>query len=721
MASETSTDNVLTPAAVVSTFLKASSVAIVGASDDGSKPSGRTQRYLRKYGFAGTVYPVNPRRETVQGEPSYASISELPTTPDLAVIVLPVASVEQAIRECGDKGIRVAVIFASGYSEIGPDGAALQDSLARAAREAGVRILGPNCVGAVFAGNALTTTFMTGLDQDRFGLVDHHVAFVSQSGAMGAFILNMAQTAGLGLGRFFSTGNEADLGLAELIEGLVDEGSTSCVLAYVEGVRDGAGLERALDSARRAGVPVALMKVGRSERGAAAAASHTGALAGSDAVLDGVLRRHGVQRAHDVEHLLDLGTVFSAGRRAGGHRVSIVTLSGGAGVLMTDAADDLGLDVFGWDDEWQRTMADILPPFATVSNPIDTTGAIAADPTLLTRSLKVCVDNPDTDIAVLLLGNLETAEDELCRQIIEVSSATTKPVIAAWVGGSGRPRRILCEAGVPTFTDPVRAMQAASALADWSASVRSVAPLEETTVEVSAEVRTTLGTARSEGQRILDESASKALLASCGLPTTRDIAATSPDDAVAAAQSLGYPVVLKLLSDEIEHKSDIGGVKLGLVDDQQVRAAAEDVLQIAADHGLQDKAVVVQQSVSGSTELILGMSRDASFGPVTVVGMGGVFTEILADAQIRPAPVSVDEAATMIASLKGVPLLRGARGRAVVDERRLAEIVADFSSFTAAVSDDVESVDVNPLLIADDGIPIALDAVVTLRQDVTGG
>lgn len=708
--------NVLTPAEVVSTFLSATSIAIVGASDDGAKASGRTQRYLRKYGFAGDIYPVNPNRDTVQGLQAFGSLKQLPAVPDLAVIVLPVAAVEAAVIECGEIGVKVAVIFASGYSEVDEAGAALQDSLAEAAKRAGVRLIGPNCVGVVFASNALTAAFMTGLEQDRFDLVDHQIAFVSQSGAMGGFILNMAQSAGLGVGRFFSTGNEADLGLPELIEGLVEEGSTRCVLAYVEGIRDGRAFERALAAARHARVPVGLMKVGRSERGAAAAASHTGALAGSDSVLNGVLARHGAQRAHDVEHLLDIGSVFAPGKRAGGRRVSIVTLSGGAGVLMTDAAEDLDLDVFPWSSEWRDQMAEILPPFASVMNPIDTTGVIASDPSLLTRSLEICVANPDTDVAVILLGNLEASEAVLCDEIIKVAQATEKPVIVAWVGGSGQPQRVLSAAGVPTFSDPVRAMRAIAALVNWSAAEAAEVPVANKVPTLSAQAIEQLDFARLNGKRILDESASKRLLADAGVPVTKEAPAFSVDEAVAAAENIGYPVVLKLLSDEVEHKSDVGGVRLDLNNAEAVAIAAEEVLQIAAQLQLAEPAVVVQESISGSTELILGMSQDPSFGPVTVVGMGGVFTEIFSDAQTRPAPISAREAEQMLDQLKGAPLLDGARGRPVVDKQALARLIADFSSFSVALSDRVASIDVNPLLIDEGGRPVALDAVITLHE-----
>ncbi|AWB93242.1 acetate--CoA ligase family protein [Aeromicrobium chenweiae] len=697
----------------VEILLSARSVAIIGASDSGIKPSGRTQRYLRKYGFAGTVYPVNPTRETVQGIPAWPSIAELPETPDLAVIVLPQAAVESAVEACGEAGIPFAIVFASGYAETGPEGVERQNSLLQTARRAGVRILGPNSVGAVSIGNGLTTTFMTGLDQDRFEPTDDGIAFASQSGAMGGFILNMAHTQGIGVGRFFSTGNEADLTLPEIVEELVDEGTTRVVLGYVEGIRDGERLETALEKARAADIPVCLMKVGRSDRGAQAAASHTGALAGADTVYEGVFNRHGVHRAMDVEHLLDLGRVFAGEARAEGNKVSIVTLSGGAGVLMTDYAEDLGLDVFTWDDVWQSKMAAVLPPHAAVANPIDTTGAIAADQQMLIDALEVCLDNPSSDILLVLLGNLEAEEDSICERIIELAKTTTKPILVTWVGGSGRPARLLSTAGVPTFSEPVRAMRAAAALA--RDAHRSANPLSTRTDDAPVHDLEVLTDARERGAAYLDEVAAKTLLAAHGVRTVGEIAVDSSPAAWEAAQQLGLPVVLKLLSDEVAHKTEHGAVRVGLATEEDVLTAADEVLQVAADLDLKDRRLVLQEMVPTETELILGMTTDPVFGPVVVLGIGGVLTEIVADVAIRPAPVGVTEATEMIESLRGVALLRGVRGRTPVDERELAETVAGFSRLAAAAAEHAESIEINPLLADRSGRPVAVDALVVLR------
>jgi acetate---CoA ligase (ADP-forming) len=703
---------VLTPAEVVSRLLRARSVAVVGASDDGTKASGRTLRYLLRYGYGGAIYPVNPRRERVQGVRAYASLADLPEVPELAVVVLPASAVPDVLRQCGEIGIGVAIVFASGFAETGPAGARAQEELVAVAHEAGVRVLGPNCVGAVGASAALTAAFMTGLDQDRFELKDDGVAFVTQSGAMGAFVLNMAQSTGLGLGRFFSTGNEADISLPEVIEGLVEDKSTRVILGYVEGIREASSFRAALEHARDRRVPVCLMKVGRSARGATAAQSHTGALAGQDAVYDGLFEQYGVFRATDVDHLLDLGRVFASGKRPAGPRVSIVTLSGGAGVLMTDAADDVGLEVLRWNDEWAGRMAAVLPDFASVRNPIDTTGVIASDQQVLRDAVDVCLQHPDTDVVMVLLGNMEREENTLCGMLAEAAATSAKPIIVVWVGGSGRPIELLAAHGIPAFPEPVRAVRAVAALVRWSTRSGGGAPL----VRGLDETRQTSANRGADADgasalRILDEVAAKKLLHDHGIPTVPEQEAWDPAGAVDAAERIGYPVVVKLLSEEVLHKSDHGLVKVGLPDQESVRLAAEQMLGIAETMGVADRRLVVQALVSSSTELILGMRRDPVFGPVVALGIGGVLTELASDVQVRVPPLTAADVESMVDGLRYRAVLEGARGRTPVDRKALVGIVLRFASLVTEGGADLDSLEINPLLVASDGLPVAVDAL----------
>lgn len=692
------------PSDVISTILRARSVAVVGASEDGRKPSGRTVRYLRTYGFDGSIHPINPNRDTVQGLPAVTSIADLREQCDLAVIVLPQTLVTDAIRECGEAGIRVAIVFASGYSEIGAEGARREQELVDAAREAGVRVIGPNCVGVVAAATNLTATFMTGLDQDRFTLHDDGIAFVSQSGAMGAFILNLAQSIGVGLGRFFSVGNEADLTFSDIVDGLIDEGSTRVIAGYVEGITDGPRFERALARAQERGIPVVLVKVGTSERGAAAAASHTGALAGTDRVYSAVFERYGVHRADSVEQLLDMVRMLASPRQPRGEKMTIVTLSGGAGALMTDYAEDLGIDVFPWAPEWRTRLDAVLPAFASTVNPVDMTGAIAGDLDLLSNSVRIGVENPDTHSLMIVLGNMEAEEDDACARIAQIARSSETPVIVTWVGGSGRAASLLAPAGVPVFSDPARAMRAVSAAIRSSRPALSEDPAPDRGAAPAALAHFDV--------RAADEVAAKALLAAYGVPTVAERACETAEDAVRAAEQFGFPVVVKLLSSEVAHKSDIGGVRLGLADAAAVRVAAEDILAISARLGLADARLVVQRGIAGVHEIILGMSTDPTFGPVVAVGMGGVFTELLADVQLGVAPLSPSEARRMLESLQGIRILRGMRGTRAADENELIDAVVAFSHLAADLAGTVDSVEINPLLIDAEGHPVAVDALV---------
>jgi acyl-CoA synthetase (NDP forming) len=693
----------LTPVQVVRHLLDASSIVIVGASDDPRKASGRTLHYLSKYKYAGAVYPVNPRRETVQGIPAYRSVADVPGRPDLAVIVVPAADVADAVRDVGARGIPVAVVFASGFAETGDDGERAQQELAAVARKAGVRILGPNCVGVVGAGRNLTAAFMTGLDQDRFDLVDDGLAFVTQSGAMGAFILSMAQSSGLGLGRFVSTGNEADLTLPQIIEGLVDDDTTTAVLGYVEGIRDPEGFRRALSHAAERRIPVALMKVGRSARGALAAQSHTGSLVGSDAVYAGLFSQYGVHRADDIDQLLDLGRVFASPRRAGGPRLSIVTLSGGAGVLLTDAAEDAGLTVAPWTADWQQRIAAVLPPFASVTNPIDTTGAIAGDQNMLRDAAVLALENPDSDIVIVMIGNLDREEERVSELLIEAAATADKPLVVVWVGGSGRPVATLSRAGVPTFTEPLRAIRAVAALVDWSAAHGAGTGRVHSRLSPRHE--------EAESPAALDEVAAKALLSRFGVSTVREVAVTTPREAADAARFTGLPAVVKLLSRNVTHKSEHGFVRLGLDTEAEVSAATEQILAAARAIGIEDRRIVVQAMLSSETELILGMRHDPAFGPAIALGLGGVLTEIAADVAVRLPPLTANDVASMRAALRNSALLDGPRGRVAVDHDALTRTVLAFARFAEERGSEFDSVEINPLLVDADGSLVAVDAL----------
>ncbi|OYO24691.1 hypothetical protein CGZ93_03080 [Enemella dayhoffiae] len=637
----------------------------------------------------------------MHGYPCFNSVAELPGPVDVAVIALPAGWVAAAIAECGGAGIPVAVVYASGFGEVGAAGAQLERELAEAARAAGVRLVGPNCNGVIVACKRMPLTFMSGVDDPDLELRDHGAAFVTQSGAMGAFVLQQAQAAGFGLGTFVSTGNETDTGTPELIELLLDQPGTEVVLSYLEGIEDPPALAAAFDEASRREVPVVVMKVGRSAAGAAAAASHTGALAGADEVVDGFLSQHRAIRAHDLDELLDLGRIFCFAPALRGRRLSVVTLSGGAGVLVTDAAEEHGLRVPGWSADWRERMAAVLPSFASTGNPIDVTGALLGDTTLLARSLDVAISHPDTDAVLVVLGNMQTEEDEACAMIADAARRTDKPVVTVWVGGTGRVPGILAEAGLPAFTEPVRAVRAIAALAEWHR------------LPALPGARRTPADAPGAAPVQLDEVAAKQLLADAGIPTARERAVHTVDEAITAAEELGFPVVVKFLSAEVGHKSELGLVRVGLPDAAAVREAAGQVLD-RAPSDVADRRLLVQEMVLSDTELILGMKRDPVFGPVVLLGIGGVLTEVTADAQVRVPPLSEADAHSMMDSLALSALLDGPQGRTPVDRAALAQVLRRFADLAAGT--DLAALEVNPLLVRADGSVVAVDALAVIRE-----
>lgn len=443
-------------------------VVVYGASSDPDKLSGRPLDYLRRFGFPGGIYAVNPRRDEVQGVRSYPDVRSVPVPLDLAVIVVPAASVEAAIRECGEAGVGAAIVFASGFAEVDEAGAEHEARIARAARESGVRLLGPNCLGSFAAPTHTFATFSTAFDDDG-ERPDSPVAIVSQSGAVGTFTYSTMTAGGMGVRYFANTGNEADLGVVELLDGLVDAADVEILMGHVEGVDDVAGVAALAGRASRAGKPLIVLHSGRTPAGARAVRRHTGSTAGDDAGFDAALAAHGAARVESLEAWADAALVFRDGRRAGGRRLSLVTQSGGAAAIATDRAVELGMAVDTWTDAADlEALLPLLPAFASVENPIDLTGAMINDVGLLRAGLRVTTRNAQTDAVLVVLGNTDRGAEAIVAELIAAYRETDKPFLVSWTGGNGWPRRALLDAGLPAYTDPVRAVRALGLLLDFS-------------------------------------------------------------------------------------------------------------------------------------------------------------------------------------------------------------------------------------------------------------
>lgn len=446
------------------------SIAVVGASSDPDKLSGRPLAYLKKLGYAGALFAVNPRRELVQGVQAYPDIADVPGPVDLAIIVVPADKVLDAVDACAAAGVAAATIFASGFSEApGGVGVEAQARIAATARQSRMRILGPNCLGSFSLEQKAFATFSTAFD--GLGVLpDSPIALASQSGAVGTFTYSTMAAVGLGVRYFANTGNEVDISVVELLDALVDRGDVKILMGHLEGFTDPAALDRLAARAAEARKPLLLLKSGRTPVGQRAIGAHTGSVGGDDAQFDEILARHGAIRARSMEEWTDLALVFAMGRVPRGRRVSLVTQSGGAGALASDIASDSGLVIEPWADQTREEVAALLPFFASTANPIDVTGALINDPSILEKTLRIACDTEETDVVFVVLGNSDKAGIEMAEICISQFRATDKPFLVAWTGGSGAPGRLLLAAGVPTFSEPARAVRAIGVLVEHAST-----------------------------------------------------------------------------------------------------------------------------------------------------------------------------------------------------------------------------------------------------------
>lgn len=684
------------------------SIAIVGASNDVQKFGGRPIRYSVEGGYKGAILPINPKGGEIQGLKAYRDIREAPGPVDLVIVSVPAAGVVEAIERCAEAKARAAVIFSSGFAELGGEGEAWQARLAEIARTGGIRLVGPNCMGMLNVRSAAVGTFSSAFEHGwpRAG----GVAVMSQSGAVGSHCLVLARQRGLGLRGWVTTGNECDVDVAELIAFCAEDPETKVVVAYMEGCKRPDAFCAALERARLAGKPVVIMKVGASEVGRVAASSHTASLAGADAVFDAVFRQYGVHRARTLDELIDVAAACSAGQFPVGRRLGVVTISGGVGVLASDAAAEHGMEVPELPAATQARLKALMP-FATPRNPVDTTASVLNDLRLLRESLDAVLNDGAVDAVLCFLTSIGYSKRmmPLLHEVLgEVRARHPGRLVVLSMMCHAEDRiRLEEELGYVVFEDPSRGIAAIAALMAFGASFARTAREAPPALAAGA---------KAPPKRGLTEIEAAALLREAGLPAIESRLAKTSNEAAAAAKALGFPVALKVVSADIAHKSDVGGVKLRLGDDTQVRQAFADVMtavKAKAPRAAID-GVLVAPMVAGGVECIMGVSRDPVFGPMVLFGLGGVFVEVLKDASLRRAPFGRDEARRMIGELKGLPLLEGARGRPPADLEALADALAKLSAYAYAMREAVESIDLNPVLALPEGC-VAVDALIVPR------
>ena len=681
-------------------FFSPRSIALVGATEREGSVGRSIWENLRA--FEGEVFPVNAKRAEIFGIKAYASLSALPTVPDLAVLVTPAASVPALIDEAGKKGIRAVIVISAGFKETGAEGAKLEKEALEAAKRHGVRLIGPNCLGVMNPHAGLNATFAASMAKKG------RVAFLSQSGALCTAILDWSQEQNVGFSAFVSTGAMADVGWGDLIRHFGHDEPTQSIVMYIESVgADAAGF---LAAAREVAAkkPIVVIKVGRSAEASRAAASHTGAMTGSDDVLDAALRQNGVLRVDTIEELFDMAEVLAKQPLPAGPRLAILTNAGGPGALATDALVLGGGTLPTLTQDTLQKLDAVLPAHWSHHNPVDVLGD--ADAARFTQALQLVSADANVDgVLAILTPQSMTKPSEIAREVAELAATTSLPLLASWMGAESvrEGRAILNSARIPTYDYPDEAARAFVRMHEHHTRLHWLKDTQDALANASPNSRVEIP-AKSG---LLSEAEAKRILAAAGIPVVETLEAHTEDEAVALAERLGFPVVLKLLSPTITHKSDVGGVQLDLRDEAAVRAAWRAIREKVPAEAF--AGVTVQRMVSTKgVELILGASRDAQFGPVLLFGAGGTLVEVWKDRALALPPLNRAMARRLIAQTRISRVLQGVRGQAAVHLEAVEEAVVRFSQLVAA-EPRIEEADINPLIATPSGV-VALDARMVL-------
>jgi acetate---CoA ligase (ADP-forming) len=693
----------------LSALLSPRSVAVIGASSNLRSLAGRPVAHLLASGTDIAVYPVNPRRESIAGLPCYPDIGEVPQAPDVVLILTPTAAVPAALEAAGKRGAKSAIVISAGFAEVGPEGVRAQRRLAEIARAHNMVLVGPNTIGLQDYRRGLPLSFVW------FGRrsASHagSVALVTQSGSSMASLGDRLLDLGLPLGHGVATGNEADLSVTDLIEYFAEQDEVRVVATVFEEIRDGTRFLAACRRLRERGKPLVALKLGRSESGSAVARSHTGALAGSYPVLRALLRQYGVLEVEDVD---DIGPTVAAalpGKFPAGRRFAVVTSSGGAAVICADRADEVGLELPPFSPGARERIGEYLPAFSSgqVSNPLDLTAQSAERPFAMTDVLSVALAEDSVD--AVIAGTPSGAGEyglALADRLTAVAASAGKPLLSFILSGadSDAQRRRQRDGGIPVFTSPGKAVDA----------------LERLTRFRQARDRTVPARPEASGARLpsgpVSEFEALSWLAGHGVPAVEQRLARTRAEAVAAAEALGLPVAVKVSSPAISHKTEVGGVALGLHDAGSVAVAFDSVTAAArrAVPAAPIDGATVSPMVRSAVELIVGVHRDPAFGLVMALGLGGIWTEVFRDTAIRALPLAAEDVAEMLDELRGRALLRGAREHAPADQAALTGLVLALSRAAWAAGPRLQSIDLNPVVITDHGSPLALDAALYLSD-----
>jgi len=690
------------------TLFRPKSIAVIGASSNVDRIGGRPFKHLLAAGYQGELYAVNPSHRLIQGVRSYPAISAIEAQIDAAIIAIPADGVLEAVRECAQKGVRSVVVFTAGFAEMGPQGKQLQTEIANVARRSGMRLLGPNTIGAFNATDKVYLTF-TGSFQAH-AQKRRSVGIASQSGGYATNVLKLAQLRGLSVTHLVATGNEADVEIGEVIKWMAESSSIDVIVGYVEGLRLSENFMEGLRIARAKRKPVVILKVGTTDQGAAAVASHTSALAGADAIYDVIFREFGVHRAQTTEELLDVAYAATFGALPKDERACLITSSGGIGAHMADRSHRAGLCLPALAETAQQEIK-LIAPNGSMTNPIDLTAQTNSGVESIVKAAEIALSTGDFESVILYIGVIASAP-HLAQPLLAAlkNSMHRYPEACFCISMVCEPEmaKAFAEAGCLVFEDAARAVAAVGALAGFSRSFSH----EEVSVPTARDMP-------AIERRRYSEVDAKAIVAKCGIRIPKERSLSSDEDPKAIADSIGYPLALKVVSADLPHKTEVGGVALGLRDATEVAAALaamkSSVARLAPTARID--GYLLSEMIGGGVECIVGASDDPVFGSIIMFGVGGVMVEILSDVAFRRAPLDAARAREMIQSVRSFPLLSGFRGRPKADVAALAHAVADFSQLAAQNSKAFKSIEINPLLVLPDGQGVvALDANI----DVSG-
>ena len=694
------------PAPDLGVFFEPKSIAVIGASPDRKKIRGRLLAAVMNNGFEGAVYPVNPSHAEVQGLKAYARITELPTGVDLALIAIAAEVVPDALEDCARQGIKNAIIYSSGFGEVGPEKKALEERIKQITRTHDIRVCGPNSVGYHNAAKRTSPTFSPGIDVEDAPtpVAGHKVAIVSQSGGLAFSMYGRGVRRGIGFSIVISTGNEVDLGALDFVEHMLADEQTGAVILYLERLRHTERLEAVAARAAELGKPLIVAKVGRSPAATEAALSHTGAMTGSDEAYEAVFRHNGILRADDQDELLDIAAAAVTCPPFRGRRIGIVSITGGGGVWLADACADRRLEVPPLDAERQKDLRKFVPDFGGIGNPVDIT-AQALELGGRCEAIDLLYDAPEID-AIAVVETL-AERTMLLRdrdKLAAIAARREKPLVfATYTLPADENTSLLSDIGLHCFSSFQGCARGLAALADFA---------EHRGLSACDQVPATDVPRLPAEARVYTEQAALPVLAALGLSSPSAILAASADEAANAAREIGYPVVLKAQSPKLLHKSDAGGVALDLADEEAVRTAYPSVAA-AASTALE--GVLVQKMMPRGLELIVGITRDDDFGPMLMVGLGGVLAETLRDTVLSPVPFGPARASALLENFRGAALLEGVRGGPALDKAALIDLLVKLSVFADRNRDCIREVDLNPVVLYENGLTV-LDALIVTGE-----